>query len=52
MFDKFYRGKGAKPHGTGLGLTIARRIVDAHEGTITIRSASGQGNPLMWRSVS
>jgi signal transduction histidine kinase len=41
IFDPFYRGK--KPtedqiHGTGLGLSLARRIVEAHHGTIEVRS--------------
>jgi len=38
VFDKFYRGQAAKRNdgGTGLGLTICRAVVRAHEGTITI----------------
>jgi two-component system sensor kinase FixL len=32
-----------KPQGTGLGLTIVRQIVSAHKGTLTYRSAPGEG---------
>ena len=40
VFEPFYSGK---PHGTGLGLTIAERIVAAHGGRIDIDSAPGRG---------
>ncbi|MEL6961587.1 MAG: HAMP domain-containing sensor histidine kinase, partial [Pseudomonadota bacterium] len=39
MFDPFYRGKTAQrlfPSGSGLGLSIAKKISDAHSGTIDI----------------
>ena len=44
IFEKFGRAKGggAKP-GTGLGLFIARSIVEAHGGTLDVRSAPRQG---------
>jgi signal transduction histidine kinase len=40
VFEPFYSGK---PNGTGLGLTIAERIVAAHGGRIEIDSAPGRG---------
>jgi two-component system sensor histidine kinase BaeS len=45
IFDRFYRAdKSRQQNGeSGLGLAIARSIVDAHGGIITVKSAPGQG---------
>jgi hypothetical protein len=47
IFEKF-RQVGdtltAKPDGAGLGLPISREIVLAHGGSLTVRSAPGQGS--------
>ena len=40
VFEPFYSGK---PNGSGLGLTIAERIVSAHGGRIHIDSEPGRG---------
>jgi signal transduction histidine kinase len=40
VFEPFYSGK---PNGSGLGLTIAERIVSAHGGRIEIDSEPGRG---------
>jgi signal transduction histidine kinase/pSer/pThr/pTyr-binding forkhead associated (FHA) protein len=41
MFELFHSTKGNR--GTGLGLAVARKIVDEHEGSIAVRSTPGEG---------
>ena len=36
IFDRFWRGKGARSEGAGLGLAIVMEIVRAHGGSITV----------------
>jgi PAS domain S-box-containing protein len=43
IFDAFYRGI-REPKGSGLGLSIARTIVDAHGGKIWVESKAGKGS--------
>jgi two-component system, OmpR family, sensor histidine kinase KdpD len=45
IFDKFYRGKGEQNlKGTGMGLAIAREIMDAHGEQIWVVSKPGSGS--------
>ena len=46
IFDKFYRGQGQRNRvsGTGMGLAIARAIVNAHGGAIGVTSQLGHGS--------
>jgi signal transduction histidine kinase len=46
VFEKFFRRKGARQRGAGLGLAIVRRVVEAHEGNVTISSVVGQGTTV------
>ena len=46
VFQKFVRGRNSAAGGTGLGLYIARQIVDAHGGRIWATSGAGSGATL------
>jgi signal transduction histidine kinase len=52
IFDPFYRGRRAledQIHGTGLGLTLVKGIVEAHGGTISVRSEPMKGTEFALR---
>jgi len=44
IFDPFYT---SKPGGTGLGMSIVRRIIEAHEGSVHVVSAPGRGTSVV-----
>jgi signal transduction histidine kinase len=43
VFNPFFT---TKDEGTGLGLAIVHRVVEAHEGTVTVRNAPGGGGAI------
>jgi len=47
IFDRFYKGQASR--GSGLGLTIAKRLVVAHGGEIDAESAPGTGTTVTVR---
>jgi signal transduction histidine kinase/HAMP domain-containing protein len=44
IFDKFVQVSGTKPGSVGLGLTIAKEIIELHHGSINVWSKPGQGS--------
>jgi signal transduction histidine kinase len=50
VFERFYRGSAAlEGQGFGLGLSIAKRMVDVMGGEIGLRSESGEGSTFWVR---
>lgn len=47
LFTKFYRASNARkqrPDGTGVGLYLAKKIIDAHDGKTVFESVEGKGS--------
>jgi signal transduction histidine kinase len=47
LFTKFYRASNAKktrPDGTGVGLFLAKKVVDGHDGDVIFDSVEGKGS--------
>jgi PAS domain S-box-containing protein len=44
IFDPFFT---TKTKGTGLGLAVARRIIEAHHGTLTVKESQPQGSSFV-----
>ena len=47
MFELFHSTKGNR--GTGIGLAVAKKIVEEHDGTISVKSALGAGSTFTVR---
>lgn len=49
IFDHYFRVPGTKVQGSGLGLSISRDFVEAHNGTLTVDSRLGEGSTFVMR---
>jgi histidine kinase len=54
IFDRFYRvdtARGTEKGGSGLGLSIAKRIIEEHHGSIWAESRQGQGTTISFTLI-
>lgn len=52
LFNKFFRAtnaRRARPDGTGVGLFLAKKVIDAHDGEIIFSSEEGKGSTFGFR---
>lgn len=52
LFQKFFRASNARqqrPDGTGVGLFLAKKVIDAHHGEIIFSSVEGKGSTFGFR---
>lgn len=49
IFDRYFRVPGTKVQGSGLGLSISKDFVEAHNGTLTVESELGKGSRFLIR---
>lgn len=52
LFTKFYRADNARrqrPDGTGIGLYLAKKVIDGHHGNIVFTSEEGRGSTFGFR---
>ena len=47
IFERYFRVPGTKIQGSGLGLSISRDFVEAHNGTLTVESEPGKGSKFI-----
>ena len=43
IFDRFYRGRQARPDSVGIGLSLAKQIITLQNGSLHVESQEGHG---------
>ncbi|MGB8320444.1 MAG: ATP-binding protein [Ignavibacteriaceae bacterium] len=55
IFDRFYQVDGSasrKHEGTGIGLALAKELIELHKGSISVKSEEGEGSEFIIRLPS
>ena len=48
LFDRFWHGRKTQQFGAGLGLPIAKGLIEAHSGRVWVQSALGNGSTFFF----
>ena len=43
IFERFYKAGNSSPNSIGIGLAMAKQIINSHSGNIEVKSEVGQG---------
>ena len=47
LFNRYYRGTNTESHkGSGLGMSIAKKVIEAHGGNISVESELAKGTSI------
>ena len=49
IFDRFYRVEGTEEKGSGIGLALAKELIDLHRGQVNVDSTVGEGTTFRIR---
>lgn len=52
IFERFYKGKNASKEGIGIGLSLAKTIIQNNNGTVSVESAEGKGTTFTIRYMN
>ena len=44
LFDRFYKGENSNPNSIGIGMSLAKAIIEHNGGTISVSSKIGKGS--------
>ena len=52
IFERFYKAQNARPESIGIGLSLAKSIVETQKGYITVDSEPGKGSTFEIRYMT
>ena len=51
LFQRFYNGSSVREDSVGIGLALAKEIVEKHHGSISVDSCPGKGTTFILRFI-